>query len=208
MCLDALLLGIYTWNIMFFGRIDPFIIMKWSSLLQIKWGSQILPWVGSIVHGSSKGLKLMVPEQMELVDPSETLLLCSSDMTPRVPEVPPFGWLLCLPPKCLILQWSFLSISYSSLPFTLQQNLPAGSIYVLWASGIFGSSLEKGQFHPTQNIFFLHCLLRLMVKAPDWSYISPKLLSTFWMISLKPTPSMLEVKKRAPLPHSLEEERG
>lgn len=69
---------------------------------------------------------------MESVDPSEALLLRSSEMTPRGPEVPPFGWLLCLPPKFLIFQWSFLSISYSRLPFTLQQNLTAGSIYVLW----------------------------------------------------------------------------
>lgn len=146
---------------------------------------------------------------MESVDPSEALLLRSSEMTPRGPEVPPFGWLLCLPPKFLILQWSFLSISYSRLPFTLQQNLTAGSIYVLWASGIFGPSLEKGKFHPTQNIsFFLHYLLRLMAKAPDWSHISPKLLFTFWMASLKPTPSVLEVKKRAPSPHFLGEERG
>lgn len=146
---------------------------------------------------------------MELVDPSETLLLCSSEMTPRVPEVPPFGWLLCLPPKFLILQWSFLSISYNRLPFTLQQKLTAGSMYILWASGIFGPPLEKGQLHPTQNIsFFLHYLLGLMAKAPDWSHISPRLLSTFRMASLKPTPSVLEAMKRAPSPHSLEEERG
>lgn len=145
---------------------------------------------------------------MELTDSSEALLLSPCEVTPRIPEVPPFGLLLCLPPQLLIFLWSSLSRSSTGLPSffsrnCIKQDFTKVPTYVLWASFTFDSPLEKGQFLPLQSIcFFLHYPLRLMAKVSCWSHTSPSLLS-FRVVSLKPTPSRLDIKERAPLPRSL-----